>query len=879
MPDLTITDVHGTTHDYVLDVAVPNPIVHTASPPNVPLNVAMSTPTSAGGQYDVRDTQGDKAITHLDWLEGAGQESLDGPDAVYSRFLESNAIDIQKPGRLSLLKASTETAAAATCGPVFSMNGTIWLGQDAGALKYSTDDGATWSSATLSDVTDASIDAFCSDGSRVYFCVSGSATAARRGVWANTVATPGTFAKLGSTKTTEAITHIAYQGGFLFACTAAGAGLIDKTTGVYTQHTPAFLNTTNTPVGLVAAGNAVYWAVSQGGRSYVYELSYNANTSSMNTEQFIELQSQFIATCAVGYLSSVYIGGYFRSIYEGVGRGGVYVCATNQSYMAPLFELGDYPEDTKEPLLLSNDNRVFAMCESGRDLYIQTSRAIYRWDIDHSGYSHVCDFPGSGVSARSLVWNTNSLLSWSGTDLTVAETHPLFHPNGWTVTDDHVAHWTFTSGQALYNAAASQVWECAPPTTGDADPVLANATGCSLQFDIPASSAGDIDITIRDGTREGRMTISPNSIKIYQYGLTTQVITSQYWGVVGYEHSYVWVNASQEPYRRYVPRSTPIYGWITTNTVTDTANYLWSNETPATGETIKNPTLTAGVGVAKQVRVTLKGTALMVSLDDGQTLLLYTHLTKANAAANLIQLTFKTGAALVTMSFNVGVPSIQTGSTTFRPSMTRHDGKLIAPYYTKASGTAVVGWMKTADTYALTGKLTQSGTTFHTGSIKKDFRYISLTHDVLPAGTTAEATWKIDGVEGRGEGVAYGTTETHVPINQQGFHIESATVLTTSDGVSTPVVRGHNVIWNFVKIRKHQYILDCTPGASNGQWGEDPQTAIDFLFSTSDEKAIFDDRSGEPYWGSIESLEYEQARHSLFEGPCGRVTIAVREEA
>lgn len=414
--DLRITDQDNESVDYVFDQTQPA-VLHTATSPNVPLNAAMSTPTQPGGQYDVRDTEGDKAITHLDWVQGEGQKTLDSESSVFSRFLESSYVDVSVKGQLKLLRPVVSTEVMNSSGPIFSACGYIWLGGSLGTLKYTNDDGATWSSATIGGTTISStIGGFATDGTSLYFCVPGGGST---GIWSNKGAAVGTFAKFGTTPTTSPIEHMAYNGGFLFAATALGAGLVDSTTGVYTQKTPAFLNGTNQSVALVSAGNAVYWVVAQNGRSYIYKLTYDATAGTMLTEQAAEFPAGFLATCAVGYLSNVDVGGYFESSIPNVGKGAVYRFAGGTS--ALLFEIGDQPEETEVPADIGNDNRIRAACIGVKDEYFLAERACWRWDLDDGGHSHVCDFIGAGSDARITTETASDVLPTGGVITTVGQ--------------------------------------------------------------------------------------------------------------------------------------------------------------------------------------------------------------------------------------------------------------------------------------------------------------------------------------------------------------------------------------------------------------------------------------------------------------------------
>jgi hypothetical protein len=875
--DLTVTNRYGSSHGYVIAEGEQNPVIHTANAPNVPLPGGGSSPTQAGGLYDVRDSEGDKAIAHFDWKLGAGQKSLDSSDANASKFLESKNIEIGRNGQFSLLHGMTKTELATTCGPVFSGAGILWMGRDTGTLWYSIDEGTTWTQATITatPAINASIDDITTDGTVTYFCVS---SGANKGIWKNTSGSPYSFAKYGASPTTEAITDLACMGGYIYAATAAGAGTI-ASTGAYTQRTPVLLSSM-TSVALVAGSSAVYWAATQNGRSFVYKLYYDPNSVTYYTEQYMEMPSGFIATCATCYLSMLYVGGYWQTAASAVGKGSVYVCA--DGYASPLFDLGTQPEETAVPGAVENDNRIYALCATGKDLYVLSNRACYRWDIDETGYSHVFDHPGCGVATTSLVWKTDSLLSWDGSNLHVDGTHEEFYPLGWTVVDDHVADWTFT-GAEPYSAqytGISQVWTAVPPTAGNKDAALSNTAGTSMQFDTTSNHAGNIDVSIRDGVREARVRIGPDNVYLYQYTTTTvQEAYLIYERLPDTSHTHTrWINSSAPPYGYWETYTDYDWGYVTHYRTLASGRSIWSDETPIAGDTIVNSTLSSGCSREKSVLITLKLNVVTVSLDGGATVALTTSLSKPDTSANRVQVTFSTGATVDSMVFNASTSTTVSGSTTFRPSLASHKGKLVAPYNDRTPTVPVVGQLVTSPTFATEGSITQSPTNFHSGSVKKDFRAISVSHDILPAGTGVTAQWKIDGVLATASGQALSSTETRFPINSQGFSIENITLL-TSDGTATPTVRSVNVLWDFVKTKKHQYLLDCRQQASGGRWSEDSEEAISFLFTTANESATFTDRFVGSYAGTIEDVQFTQANYSPREGYGGLVRVTVRESA
>jgi hypothetical protein len=189
-----------------------------------------------------------------------------------------------------------------------------------------------------------------------------------------------------------------------------------------------------------------------------------------------------------------------------------------------------------------------------------------------------------------------------------------------------------------------------------------------------------------------------------------------------------------------------------------------------------------------------------------------------------------------------------------------------------------VGYSLTGPGYEESGWLEQSPTNFHSGSILKDFRFVSVAHDSLPNGAGLTMLWEIDGMVGSSIGVTSGQ-ETHFLVNQQGYLIKTKLGMTNSTDASlSPIVKSVNVIWDFVKKVKHQYLLDCRNAAAGGRWSEDPETAIAFLFATADQRATFEDLFEGEYTGTIEEIKFVQANRSISTGYEGLVSVTVREE-
>jgi len=851
--DLIITDSEGVEFGYMFDPYAEPSVQHIAVSPNVPLNVGSATPTSGEGQFDVRDTEGDKAVSHLDWSLGAGQKSLDEANASASRYLDSSCIDNSTKGLINLFRSTTTSASTTYTGPLFSACGRLWMGGPSGGVKTSTDNGANWTACT--GITSSTVaTSFATDGTKVYvsFAVGSTFT-----IYANTASSPTVFAKFGGTGTSDAIRHLAYSGGYLFAATAAGAGIVDSTSGVYTKKTPNFLNTTNTSIGLVAAGNSVFWVVSQGAKTFVYELRYDPSDLTVTTEQFMEMPSGFIGTCALGYLSMVYVGGYWDSSYTGVGKGAIYVGSSG--YAAPLFEIGETPEQTALPTATENDNRVHALTAAGKDLYVLTNRACYRWDIDQGGYSHLFDFPGVGVTSTvstSPVYMTS--YQWDGTDK--AGVAPSYNfPAGYTreqaaggAGSGAEAVWSYASGKAKWHMNASNgeraqgIHFTSAPTGNDA---LSNANGTRVTVQLGSGTKiaqynPDSHIPylmlIDDGTRSIRAHVC------------------QWWAGYGqcYWYAQAWGGGVGQSIGIFGDSYTT-HGLARTLTVTLRGNHvdLQFDSQTASSDTITAATL-GQVGV--------------------------TH--SFNCAYDSSKASDEVACEIDSIAINnspfAATTPVATG--TFAPSLAFFKGNLSAPYaQTSAGGGTTIGFITTSATArAASGWLQQSPWSFHTGSLLKDYRYIDVVHEPLPAGSALAMDWWIDGVQGTANPYAVSENKTRFYVNAQGCLITTRLTMTRGTVTSlSPQVRSVNVIWNFVKNKRHLYALDCRAGAKSGRWRHDPEAAINFLMGTASKRATFADRFSGSYAGSIESIEYTEAPASNAEKAGGKVRLLVREEA
>jgi len=878
LPDLTITSTSGESHSYFALQTPQTATQHTKSVPDFRYSERLDTsPAQAGGQYDMRDATSDKALAQLDWTGGSLQSTLDSPNSTANRFLSSVSMNTRKAGELTLSSPVAHVPSTGVTGPVFAALEKLWLGYTAGGVKSTPDNGATWSTYALTGSPNGVIGDFASEGANVYVCIPGGTVP---GVWRITAA--GVVTKWSSA---VGICSIAYNGGYLYGSTNSGAGIFDNA-GAYTQVTPAFMTgVTTTNVDLQTAGNGVYWVMTQGGKSYAYQLTKDVGQNAYAT-QFAEYPNSFVATCSVGYLSMVYVGGYFESSTAGVGQGCVYVNATNTPSSAPLFQLGCKPEETSDPSSVQNDNRIFALAAGVKDLYVCCNRAVYRWDLDGAGLSHCFDLDGSMLGNTQVNWNAGSLISWDCSSLTSGP-HPKFHPNAWTVTPDTEASWTFTehTGANWYAqlTGAAQVWTATTPTTGGVDPQLSNASGSTLELKMPTDllGTGKCDVSLRDGAQEGYITIwdvPPSDlyyygpyIELHRYVPTYAIHTER-----RYEHTYP---TNIGPYWVTTAVADGLYAW--TDDSAPYANQLVSGmnltREVASGRYVcDNSTHLLNPGCGGTVRLTMQATQAIVSLNGDPATQISTNSLHATSATNQLQLSFATGFILDNLSLN-STSSTGAGEeieVLNHAGIAYSRGSVMCPY----SCTAGQGYAHTVAGFAAYGELVSSPTMFHTGSMPKDFRHVIISHDALPMGSSVTCDWWLDGNPGSGTAVlASDGTHTLVEMNVTGSNMQTRLRM-TSDATQTfsPRVTAITTYWDFVRAKVNTYWLDCATGAGGNSWGEDPETALRFVWACADEQALYADRL-HTYVGSIHDLQFTEAAASVSEGLSGIVQIAVRE--
>ena len=165
--------------------------------------------------------------------------------------------------------------------------------------------------------------------------------------------------------------------------------------------------------------------------------------------------------------------------------------------------------------------------------------------------------------------------------------------------------------------------------------------------------------------------------------------------------------------------------------------------------------------------------------------------------------------------------------------------------------------------------------------MRKKYRAIEVSHDPLETGESVGLSYSF------GESFKNALideeksteTMTRFTVNSSAYSIAARVYLGNSAAspTGTPTVRAVNIIWDFEKVGRNTYILDCRSGAKEGLWDVTPEYALAHLFSSANEDCTIVDRFNGEYAGSVEEIQLAPSNYSIEEGTSGIVTVAIRE--
>lgn len=484
--DLVVTGPDGTSIGYFIYPKGQTPLSLAVKAPQL-TGAVLEDPSDAGSVYSVRD-QGQPALVFRDWSRGAGQKSHETGDAHAARFFTAQGVDTSVKGELRLAHPAALTAATTVAGILLTALGKVWLTYTPAAadprntVRYW--DGSAWQSVPYAG-TDPTSGAFAlaTDGQYLYVAHGGS-----DGIWRVTDSdADGSFTdeSLAQWSTETGITELCFSGGYMYGAKATAVGYFDETPA-WNQLSPTAIGATLETTGLATAGGWVYWGTHKDGVTKLYRTQFDGTNEWF--EDVCDFPTGFVATCLVGYLGHVFVGGYYQCATTNVGQGALYMVAEGTPTL--LTVIGDNPDDTTDPGSVDNDNRVRAMTAAGKDLYILTTRRVVRWDLDDGGYSPVCSVPQG--TASSMAWT--SALSLDGTAVPV---NPPWVPTG---TGDVSAAGGFIIISC--DVGESKIYT-ATLTGGD---MLSNSTGWTSDLSIVPNAEGAL-LRFLDGTYETRLQI------------------------------------------------------------------------------------------------------------------------------------------------------------------------------------------------------------------------------------------------------------------------------------------------------------------------------------------------------------------------------------
>jgi hypothetical protein len=812
--DLIIGSRAGARYGYVVYTNAESPLGVSVKKSEV--NTAVTeAPGQSGGVYSVRD-QDQPAFCISDWSQGAGQKSYEVEGSVTSKFHSSSCIDTAQKGELRLARVATSVANTLSDGIMLSALGYIWRTD-----KPAESDPRNSLKGSIDGTTWQSVPYDGVDPEESISCLATDgeyiyAAFPTGGIY-RVKDSDGdndlTDETMAQWDDEQGIVKLCFSGGYMYGAKSTSVGYFTAAPA-WDQISPAGLAPSLTTFGLVPSNNWAYWGMTSQGVSRVARVQYDGTNEWY--EDVCEFPSGFVGTCMASYLGNVYVGGYYECSTSSVGQGAIYLISSDTATL--LTTIGDNPDYAIDPSDISNDNRVWSLSPYGKDLYILTTRKVLRWDLDDGGWVHVMDV-AQGTSS-SLTWITTDDVDYAGTAAPASGT--------WTATGTGSVS---NSGGELIIATKTGNYRTYTATLAG-DDALDNSVGTTMQVKVDGivGSAGEFGFD--DGTREAR-------VRIWRSGLSDYPV----WNVsLGEYYDSAW---------HY------------------TEGYYYS---------------TLDVATPLVIRLTCKGTAAFASGAK-----LYVNGTLVNSLPSGL---LKTSAAANTVYFGGGWDDSTVGGIIHYDYVYISDdgaypaGAEYAPS-TLGSITAMdnviycgingVGHVKSASTYATSGWLRLSTSAAKSGSLEKTYHAIIVDHEPLRNTESITCSWYIDGVYSGGDAGTTSSSRTIFAVNQSGHNISPVITLATSDGITTPIVRGITVTFSFARYRVHSYVLDCRAGAEGGAWRYDPELAVEHLFTVAEDGGFFEDRFAGSYLGAVETCELIQAERSERGTIEGLVQLVVKE--
>jgi hypothetical protein len=493
--DIIITDDEGTEVGYYIYTGAETPIDIDLGKTNLAANVITESPGRQGGYYSVRD-QDQPAIVYSDWTNGGGQKTYETEDSLSSRFHSSSYIDTQAKGELRLGKAVTLTEDEDVEGVIYGALDTVFCsftpaeGEVANSVRYW--DGTDWVALDITgEDPEAGVNCFATDGNFLY-------AAFNSGIYRISDANGnGNFdgESLASWSAEANVKAMVFSGGYMYAAKESTVGYLDSTPA-FNQISPTdALGPTLTTYGLATANNWVYWGTTKGGVTKLYRVQYDGTNEWF--EDVCSFPTGFVGAHMVGYLGNIYIGGYYQCTTEDAGQGVIYAIIDNTPTLLTL--IGDNPDYAADPSSIDNDNRVWSLTPSGKDLYVLTTRKVLRWDLDDGGWVQVCDVPAGSTS--SLAWATTGDLDYTG----AAE------PDSGTWTASGTGTPTIVSGTLQIATAAGDYYRyTAVPAGGD---VLSNSTGTTMETVLTLWTTNGGIFGFDDGTYQTKVRMRAQNVR------------------------------------------------------------------------------------------------------------------------------------------------------------------------------------------------------------------------------------------------------------------------------------------------------------------------------------------------------------------------------
>jgi hypothetical protein len=664
------------------------------------------------------------------------------------------------------------------------------------------------------------------------------------------------WATLSAHASNADITHIAFASGIMYATKNTASTFTGGTTGAqlgcfsitspttWSAMTPsvmANINAIGTTFGLVAAGNYVYWGVSNGMVTKVYKALSAGGTVDDVLYEVAAFPTGFVGACMYSYLGTVYIGGHFDAATPDTGIGAIYALVSDSPVL--LTEIGSDK---------TLDNRVLAMTAYERNLYFVSNTHIWRWDLKYGGYSHWAGPLNSNAVTlyEDLTWvGTWDMAAAPGTG---AEPDTTISLNGdAALTYDGSVKATMTaSSQANY----ATIKALANSAAGGTNNIL-DSTGTTMEIDV-----------------------TDNCLWAFRGGVYGGAI---HFGINGSE-KVAWARLVLDPADGYAFVHCHLYSG-TGHTTSDTLIESAVGFPVGTGSRTYTVRLTLKDGMARLYVISDAGTTTevcsgKVKVTPGTAKQTWLKFMRSYAQGTVTDHTMYRGtqhadvARVRWCDDGAYSPDVPTAVSTVQLACFRD--KVVAACSGYSCAVTGSGYFVPGDDQ-MPPSLTLSQTSGNMPTVDKYFHSFDVQlQNALPDACSLALSGTVDGKTFiAAENTAKSDQTLRVfDLGFVGRSLQPVLSLITSDGDYTPVVTDHSILftpmpktyknWTYY-VRCWEHVESRSPGQ---KWDEQPEVVIPWLEGLANTVITVERPYGDSYQGKVEGIEFLEA------SPSGKAT-------